>query len=287
MTTANINGASFAYAEHGKGEPLVLVHGSASDYRTWQLQQEAFGKCFRTIVYSRRYHWPNKGISEDADYSMLEQVNDLHTLLLSRHDAPVHLVGHSYGALLCLLLAIRAPNIVRSLVLEEPPVIPLFVSDPPTPLEIFKLLLSRPRTAAAIIKFGATGIVPATKAAKQGDMEAAMRIFGMAVLGREYYRRLTEARLEQVRANSIKAEFLGSGFAPLDAEQVRRVRIPTLLITGQRSPSLFHRLTDRLAELLPHAERTDIQGASHIVHEDNASAYNQAVAEWGRTGVTL
>lgn len=39
---------------------------------------------------------------------------------------------------------------------------------------------------------------------------------GNAVLGAGYYRRLSPSRLEQVRANAMKAEFLGSGFSPLD-----------------------------------------------------------------------
>jgi hypothetical protein len=47
------------------------------------------------------------------------------------------------------------------------------------------------------------------------------------------------------RAN-IKAELLGSGFASLNADQVRNVETPTLLVTGQRSPGVFHRLTDWL-----------------------------------------
>ncbi|NIT60692.1 MAG: alpha/beta fold hydrolase, partial [Aliifodinibius sp.] len=74
-----------------------------------------------------------------------------------------HLVGHSYGAFLSLLLAMRQPDYVRTLVLAEPPAITLFVSNNPKPLEILKLLVSRPRTAAAIIKFGAKGVTPAIK----------------------------------------------------------------------------------------------------------------------------
>jgi pimeloyl-ACP methyl ester carboxylesterase len=108
-------------------------------------------------------------------------------------------------------------------------------------------------------------------------MEAAMRILGTALLGRDFYRRLSSSRLEQVRANAIRAEFLGSGLSPLVPGQVRSVQMPTLLITGQRSPGLFHRLTDRLEELLPHCERVTIPEASHIVHEDNPTAYNAAV----------
>ena len=77
--------------------------------------------------------------------------------------------------------------------------------------------------------------------------------------------------------SAVRAELLGSGFAPLDADRARSVQAPTLLVTGQHSIALFHRLTDRLEELLPHTERIEIRGASHIIHEDNAPAYNAAV----------
>jgi pimeloyl-ACP methyl ester carboxylesterase len=277
MASIDINNTSLQYVEDGSGEPLVLVHGSASDYRTWHCQRDEFGQHFRTIAYSRRYHWPNEPIPEGVDYSMAEHVDDLQALLHSLDAAPAHLVGHSYGAFLCLLLAIKEPRLVRTLVLAEPPVITLFVSDPPKPPEILKLLLSRPRTAVPIIKFGAMGINPAAAAVRQGDMEEAMRLFGAAVLGREAFSQLSEARLEQVRANLIKAEFLGSGFAPVDAAQVHSVHTPTLLVNGQRSPALFHRLIDWLQELLPHSERIEIHRASHIIHEDNTPAYNAAV----------
>jgi non-heme chloroperoxidase len=277
MARLHIDGASFEYVDGGSGEPVVFVHGSCSDHRTWQRQQDEFSKRFRAVTYSRRYHWPNERIHGGIDYSMTEQVDDLQTLLRSLDTAPAHLVGHSYGAFLCLLLAVRQPALVRTLVLAEPPVLPLFVSIPPGPAEILKLLASRPRTALAIMKFGATGIGPATAAFKRNDMESGMRHFGIAVLGRDVYCRLDASRLEQTRANLIRAELLGSGFAPLSSDQVRSVEAPTLLVTGQRSPGLFHRLTDRLEELLPHAERIEVPAASHLMHEENASAYNTAV----------
>ena len=93
------------------------------------------------------------------------------------------------------------------------------------------------------------------------------------------YARLPEARKAQVRDNlaNVKAELLGSSFVPLDADQVRRVQVPTLLVTGEKSIGLFHRLTDQLEELLPKTERIEIPGALHMMHEDNASAYNAAV----------
>jgi pimeloyl-ACP methyl ester carboxylesterase len=277
MARIDINNAIFEYFEDGRGEPLVFVHGSASDYRTWQSQKDEFAKRFRVIVYSRRYHWPNEQIAEGSDYSMSEHVDDLQALLHSLDAAPAHLVGHSYGAFLCLLLAIKNPHLIRTLVLAEPPVVSLFVSTPPRPSEILKLLMSRPRTAISVIKFGLTGVNPAAKAARRGDMEECTRIFGKAVLGSKAYSQLSKSRLEQSRVNTIKAEFLGSGFAPLDAEQIRSVQTPILLVNGEHSPGLFHRLLDRLEELLPNSERIEISDASHIMHEDNTPEYNEVV----------
>lgn len=288
MSSLNVNGTSLEYGEYGAGEPLVFVHGSASDCRTWHNQQEEFANHYRVITYSRRYHWPNQRIPAGADYSMLQHVDDLQKLIQEVAAVPVYLAGHSYGAFICLLLSIKKPGLVRKLVLAEPPVITLFVSSAPKPLEVLKLLLSRPRTAIALMKFGAKGVAPATAAAKRDNAQRATRLLGRTILGNQSYRQLSKLRLEQVDANAIKAEFLGSGFAPLAADQVRKVRIPTLLITGQQSHKLFHRLTDRLEELLPVSERIEIEDASHIMHEDNAFAYNQAVrlflGKQGKTG---
>lgn len=277
MSQIDMNGDTFHYVEHGDGAPLVLVHGSASDYRTWQAQEDELGERFRTITYSRRYHWPNDPITDGADYSMAEHVRDLEALLRLLGAAPAHLVGHSYGALICMLLAVRAPQLVRSLVLAEPPAITLFVSNSPRPSEILRLLVTRPRTAAAIIKFGAKGFGPAQAAARRDDMQEALRLFAAATLGADVFRRLSEARRDQARANLIKAELLGSGLPPLDGTRIKSIETPTLLVSGQASPAVFHRLLDRLHELMPRAERIEIPGASHIMHEDNAPAYNAAV----------
>jgi pimeloyl-ACP methyl ester carboxylesterase len=277
MAGRNVNGAQLEVVERGDGDPVVLVHGSASDYRTWQSQLDDLGDDYRVIAYSRRYHWPNAPIPDDADYSMREHVDDLAALLGSIDASPVHLIGHSYGAFVALLLALRAPGSVRTLVLAEPPVITLFVSNEPRAAEILRLLVTRPRSALAIMSFGATGLRPATVAARRGDMEEAMRTFGRAVLGAETYDGLSPARREQSNANAIRAEFLGSGFPSLDDDELGQMRAPTLLIGGQRSRPLFHRLLDRLEELLPRCERIEIPAASHNIHEDNAPAYTEAV----------
>lgn len=277
MSTIRIDSTAFEYKECGEGESLILVHGSASDYRTWDGQFDEFSEHFRTTLYSRRYHWPNKKIPAGADYAMSQQVNDLAKLIQSFDAVPAHLVGHSYGAFLCLLVAIKHPDLVRSMVLAEPPVLTLFVSNTPKPTELLKLMVTRPLTALAIIKLGITGLAPAKKAARNGEMEKAMRLFGRSVLGPKFYKNLSESRHEQIRANAIKAELLGSGFVSLQPNDLRQLACPTLFINGAQSPNVFHYFIDRLCELLPHAKRRQIPHASHNMHEDNSGAFNQEV----------
>ena len=277
MASIRIHNTSLEYSEYGNGDPLVLVHGSTSDYRTWQDQINDFSNHFRTISYSRRFHWPNDKIPEGADYLMSEHVADLERLLQKLDAYPAHLVGHSYGAFLCLLLAIKNPRLIQSMVLAEPPVITLFVSNPPKPFELLTLFLKRPRTAIAILRLGINGIEPAKKAAKRDDIKEVSRIMGHAILGKEFYNQLSESRREQVRVNTIKAELLGSGFAPLKAEELAALEIPTLLVSGEKSPNVFHRLMDGLEELLPYTRRIQIPNASHIMHEDNTEVFNNDV----------
>lgn len=274
-----IDDAELEYSEIGRGEPLLLVHGSASDCRTWRFQRLAFADRFRVICFSRRYHWPNSPIPEGADYSMLEQTADLGSVIRGLGAAPAHLVGHSYGAFLCLLLAMKQRSLVRTLVLAEPPVITLFVSPGPTPWEFAKLLLTRPRTAAAIMRFAAMGVGPARRAFQRGDLEAGIRAFGDAVLGPAGYEHLPESLKAEIHDNlpTVRAELLGSGLVPLAADALQTLDLPTLLVTGEKSVALFHRLADRLGELLPAAERVEIRGGTHMMHQDNASAFNRSV----------
>lgn len=284
MARMNLQTASLEYFESGSGQPVVLVHGSASDHRTWQKQMEAFAAKFRVVNYSRKYHWPNAPIVDGTEYSMSDQVNDLEQLIKSLDITRTHIVGHSYGAYLALMLAIKSPAVVRSLVLAEPPVIPLFTSFPPKPLEILRLLFTRPRTALPIIKFAATGLGPATSAAKMDNMEAAMTHFGKAVLGISAFNGLSQSRLEQVRINFSKSELLSESYmTSLDEKDIGNIKARTLLVTGGKSPAFFHRLTDRLQELIPNTERVDIPNSSHIMHEDNAPAYNKSVLSFLQT----
>lgn len=277
MPETNLNSYKFHYVENGDGEKLVLVHGSASDHRTWEKQISEFGNHYKTIAYSRRFHWPNKNIQEKEDYSMEQHIGDLEEFLKYIGDKPTHLVGHSYGALVCLHLAFKKPQFIRTLTLAEPPAVTLFVSNQPKPKEILKLLFTKPGLALHIIQFGIKGIAPATKAFRKNEMDKALDIFGKATLGEKTYLNLSKSRLEQARTNLIKAELLGSGFLPLDKDKIRKIKIPTLLLMGQESQKIWQDLLLELKKLIPNSELKIIPKASHIMHEDNRSKYNETV----------
>lgn len=278
---AEIRDATLAYKELGEGEPVVFVHGGESDLRTWEQQLPAVAGSYRAITYSRRYARPNDDIPEGVDDQMLVHVEDLDAFLTAVDAAPAHLVGNSWGAFICLLTAIRYPKLVRTLALEEPPVIPLVIGAGARPDLRVMLgnLVRRPRTTLAIVGFGARTVARVQKSFRAGEDERAMEIFVTGVLGRAAYERLPERRKQQMRENNsaLKAQMLGAGFPELSAADVRGVRHPVLLVTGERSPAFLIRLTDLLAELLPTVERVEIPGASHVMHEENAPVVNSAL----------
>jgi pimeloyl-ACP methyl ester carboxylesterase len=280
IKNATVNGTTLAYREQGEGEPVVFVHGALSDLRNWNQQLPAIGAKYRAISYSRRYARPNEDIAPDADDQMLPHVEDLAAFLRETNAAPAHLVGNSWGAFISLLTAIHHPDAVRSLALAEPGVVPLLgLSFPPRASEVVSLLVRHPRFALMIAKGGAREIGRAEKAFRRGDDETGMCTFLHAVLGEEFYRRLPESRLQQARENvsTMRAQLIGAGPPPLSEEEVRGVRVPTLVMRGERSQAGVHLLMDLLEELLPNAEGLEIPNASHDMHLDNPPAVNDAI----------
>ena len=282
VSTIDVNGTSLAYREEGEGDPVVFVHGGITDLRAWEHNVPEVGRRHRAITYSRRYARPNVDIDRNAPDPWQLHADDLAALLPKLGAAPAHLVANSQGAFISLLVAIQHPDLVRCLVLEEPPVVPLFVSVPPRPTEILKLLVTRPRTAVAMIESVSRQVMPVRRAFESGDDDAGLRRFVITAIGQKAYEALSEESWARFEANvsTLRAGMLHDMFPPLDDAMVRGVRVPTLLLTGQNSPAFLLRLTDRLEELLPNVERAEIPNASHVMHEDNPAATNSAILDF-------
>jgi pimeloyl-ACP methyl ester carboxylesterase len=275
-----VHGTPLAYVERGNGEPVVFVHGSAQDLRTWLPQLDACAASGRAIIYSRRYARPNDDIPPGQDDPMPQHVDDLMALLDALDARPAHLVGTSWGGFISLLVAMRAPDAVRSLVLCEAPVLPLFISNNPGPAELLRLFLRRPVDAFRIARFGVGVVEPTAKAYREGDLKRAHEIFGTAMLGKEGFASLPPDRQRMLdeNANAEKAQMLGEGFPPVRADDVRAVRTPALILAGERGPAVLGKTVNgELARLLPNARRAVIPDAAHIMHEDNPDVFNATV----------
>jgi hypothetical protein len=72
IKTIEVNGYHMAYQDTGTGVPLVLIHGSLNDYRTWDPQIMDFSKTYRTIAISLRHYYPEKWNGIGGDFSFLQ-----------------------------------------------------------------------------------------------------------------------------------------------------------------------------------------------------------------------
>lgn len=281
-TPLAVNGTDLAVHVQGDGTPLVFVHGGVSDLRTWSKQVEVFSATYRTILYSRRYSRPSAPIPPDAGDPIRVHVEDLASLIQLLEAGPAHIVGHSWGGLVSLLLAKQSPQLCLSLVLIEPPTVSMHVSVPPTGPQMLRLFLESPRLALAIAKLGGRALGPAEKAFRRGDDKAAVELFGRGVLGNERFEALSAERYQQVWENRgpDRAQALHHDFPDLSRESFSDLAVPTLLISGAESPRVFPLLNEALLEQLPNGRSCVIPGASHIVHEDAPREFNSAVLEF-------
>lgn len=263
-----IDGARLAYVDAGAGDSVVFVHGSLGDFRSWGFQMEPFAKRYRAIAYSRRGHWPNDPIPAGTPYAIADHMADLGAMIEALGIAPVHLVGASYGAMTALTLTAERPELVRSLVLGEPP--------------ILSWLLASPKSAPLVADFDSRAWSPAREAFRRGDQDAGVRRFIDGVVGSGGFDRLPEpARAMMLEnapemANEVEAP-PATYFTPLRPADTTRIRIPTLLLTGEASPPMFGRIIDELAGSLPLNERAVIPHASHAMQLGNPPAYNESV----------
>src|SRR5680860_295896 len=122
LKSVDIRGEKLHYVEKGKGEPLIFIHGAISDYRSFLPRVEPYSEGYHTVTYSRRYAWPNKQeFDETVDYSVRIHADDLYAMIKDFGLKKVNIVAHSYGAFTALTMALDHPEVVKSLVLGEPP----------------------------------------------------------------------------------------------------------------------------------------------------------------------
>ena len=118
MQKITINGVELAYVERGSGEEtVVLSHSYLVDHRQFESQIEALAGRYRVIAYDHREHGQSGAGSRDYDVDDL--VADAIGVIEHTQAAPCHFIGLSTGGFVGLRLALRAPQLLQSLVLMD------------------------------------------------------------------------------------------------------------------------------------------------------------------------
>jgi pimeloyl-ACP methyl ester carboxylesterase len=131
MPIDKINGVKIFWELTGnKGEPLVLVHGSWGDHHNWDLVVGEFSKEFRVLTYDRRGH--SQSDCPPGQGSVEDDISDLIGLIKHLNLSPAHIAGNSFGAVVVLKTAAKRPDLFRSMVIHEPPLIGLLKDNPNT-----------------------------------------------------------------------------------------------------------------------------------------------------------
>ncbi|WP_282852371.1 alpha/beta fold hydrolase [Gulosibacter sediminis] len=118
MTRIAINGNDLYDEVEGDGSPVVLLHGGYCSLESMRAQQTALAASHRVHAYERPGHGRTADLEGEYDY---EQMYAELVAYLDAHDLEhPHLVGYSDGAILGLLLAMRQPERLRSLVAISP-----------------------------------------------------------------------------------------------------------------------------------------------------------------------
>lgn len=117
MPTLRANGLDVAYAVHGAGPPLVMLHGATSiGADDFAAQIPLFSKGFQLILPDARGHGLTRwDAAEGFEHGWL--VDDLVAFVDSIELDTFHLLGFSMGAMTALQFASRWPERLRTLVI--------------------------------------------------------------------------------------------------------------------------------------------------------------------------
>jgi pimeloyl-ACP methyl ester carboxylesterase len=102
------------YEVDGSGEPLVLLHPGGADSRAFEGNLPGLAEHFRVFRPDRRGHGRTPDVAGPITYEQMAQ--DTIAFLEQVVGGPAYLVGHSDGAPVALLVALRRPDLARRLV---------------------------------------------------------------------------------------------------------------------------------------------------------------------------
>ena len=229
MPTAECNGQTLYYEEHGEGEPLLCVMGLSANTLAWALQVQAFAAEHRTVIFDNR----DVGQSSiaDAEYEIRDMAAD--TLALADHLGldEFHLVGVSMGGAIGQEVALAAPERVKTLTLA--------------------------------VTFASGG----AWARRLAEVWGARR---MKQTWEEFVDEILLLNMSEAFVRQLEAS--GRHAAAVD-----QIAVPTHVIGAEFDILVPVWKSKELAELIPGAKLTVIEGAPHGANLERAQEFNELV----------
>jgi pimeloyl-ACP methyl ester carboxylesterase len=237
------------YNEEGSGPTILFVPGSWATRSAWRGVIAALDGRFRVVTTSLLGYGGTQERRTATDAS-IERQAEIIEAVVQRAGGPVHLVGHSYGGLVCLAVAIRGIASLASLTAIEPVVFSLLRQAGDLPLHQQYITMRE-------------GYFQAFEG---GDKEAARRVVdylsgdgGFDALPsrmRDYIVATTPTHILDMRSG-LDFDPPLSAFAGLS--------MPSLVISGERGLPSLRRSAEILSSAVPNASLVTVPGASHFM----------------------
>ena len=251
---------------HGEAmsEAVVLMHAGGMSSRQWRKLSELLQPTHRVIApdflgVGENPPWPD---DKPFDYSMDVEAIERRIDGLDR----VHLVGHSYGGLIALLVAERRPERVASLALFDP---------------VAYGVLYQPEDQEGLRDLARASQNPLFFDDTRGGGDEWFEAFVDYWNGPGTWRAMPEpARAAQLRVGKKVYQEVRSLLGDRRPASIyARITAPSLLLTGERTPRAARRVIAILSSVMPRARVQVIAGAGHMGPITHGELVARAVAD--------
>jgi len=251
------------YEEHGRGTLLVLAYGIGGNTKMWDVNVPGLAARHRLILWEPRGHARSDAPADPAKYSFQRWALDLKAVLDHLGLRRAHLGGLSLGAGIVTRFALRFPGRARSLVVTNSS------SASGLPLT-WQNVVMRARSIEITLTQGMDAMAEFAMAANPNlserlalDPEAKAEFY-------EEYRQLTPIGY----ANSLRALLAMDHIT----DQLSTLRMPVLLVGGDRDPSLAPMKVMR--QKIRGSTLVVLAPASHFANRDQPEAWNRTVLDF-------
>jgi pimeloyl-ACP methyl ester carboxylesterase len=254
---------TLAYTDDGAGPSVVLVHGSASSRGQWHSLALQLVPEYRVLAPDLHGYGGTPLPASLANLSIDDEVA-LVDALIDLAGEEVHLVGHSYGGVLCLRAASLRPERIRSLSLIEPTAFHL-------------LRLFGERSAWEEIERLATRHIVLAAA---GELAACAELFLGYWAGPELWREApAELRERLVQTMPKIAQEWRMVFDVADPyDHLAASGLPVLLVRGAETTHAARCVVELLRDRFPAHAFAEIEGAGHLSPLTHPGPVNVAIA---------